>query len=318
MSRFIASRALLSAFLLGAVLSPVWAQQAPATVPSPQLQSRTFRLRNIRPSLVAFWLDAAHQPMPIEIQSGRTLGPFDIQLVEPDALSKPVRLPGNGNGPLDLRLPSGITRLVSIDPQNVLQATGTPEALNALETLLPALDVPLVQLEIVARFVEIERADFHKAGLKFEPLQAERAYTLGALSSVPVDFETRLEQLIRSKRARVLTAPRVTLIDGLGGELKQTLSTPVAWNDAVSATAPAPQRFAYIQSSIGLRASATRLKDDRIALNIEPRLNSRILSLSTTVRDDQSFALQMSPSTEARQLIVIVTTHRVRREGETN
>ncbi len=274
---------------------------------------------------MAFWLDPAHQPMPIELQFGRAVSPLDSAMFERDALGKPVRLPGNGNGPLDLQLPPGITRVVPLYPQNALQVTGTPSGLSALEKLLPTLDVPLVQYEIEARFLELDRAALSETGLKFEPMAEENADVFGSVTALPLNFGARINQLVEAKRARLLTAPRVTLIDGLGAELKQTLSTSVAWNETsiphpVDATTnkQTPQRIAYVQSSVGLRTSATRRADGLIALAIEPRLGTRILSVRATVREDQPFAIQMSPSTDARQIIVIVTPHRVRRAGETN
>lgn len=316
---------------------PTLAQDQPAAFPATQLQKRFFQLRNIKPSIVAFWLDPAHQPTPIYIQYATSSGvtsevfeslPEGQNLLTADGKReppKPLRLPGNGNGPVDLKLPAGIERLVTIDPQNILEVTGTVQGLNALEKLLPTLDVALVQYEIEANFYQLDRAALPETGLKFDVLQPETAYNFGSATALPLDFKQRIGKLVESKRALLLTAPRVTLIDGLGGLLSQTTSTPAVWNETPALPRPVdapanvqtPQRVAYITTSIGIRTSVTRAADGLISVAVEPHLGTRTLSVTAKVREDQPFAIQMSPSTDARQIIIIVTPTRVRRAGDT-
>ncbi len=332
--------ALSIAFLLGAFASPlVRAQEVPAPVAAPDVQTRTFTLRNVRPSLVAFWLDPAHHLAPVEIQvaravsDGADLNVEDFPMVMFKELGKPgtsmdkpnfPRLPGNGNGPRDLRLPGGISSLMANDAGNMLLVRGTESGLSALEALLPTLDVPLVQYEIQASFYELDRALLPQTALKFGHFGEENADGFGAIAALPVDFQSRIQKLVESKRALLVTEPRITVIEGLGGYLKQGLNTPFLWNETPSVARPVdapangqtPQRLAYIRTVIGINASITRVQTDLLAVAIEPRFNTRTLSVLTTIREDEPFAIQFSPSTDKRQIIVVVTPRRVRRAGD--
>ena len=321
----------------------VQAQQTPAPVaaPAPDVQTRTFTLRNVRPSLVAFWLDPVRQPMPPEIQRGRAVNdgadlhvedfPMVMfkELVKPGtSMDKPnfPRLPGNANGPRDLQLPEGISSILANDAGKMLLVRGTGNGLSALETLLPALDVPLVQYEIKASFYELDRAFLPQTALKFEQPGQENANYFGAIAALPVDFESRIQKLVESKSVLLVAEPHIAVFEGLGGYLKQSLNTPFLWNEtpslALPVDAPAdvqtPQRIAFVRTLTGMNASITRIKTDLLAIAIEPRFNGRTLSVLTTIREEQPFAIQMSPSTDEKQILVIVTPRRVRRGGDTN
>ena len=88
-------------------------------------------LRNAPSTVVAYWLDPAHQQMPMQFRYSLHSGasPNDLTAQLP-------RQPSNGNGPRDLQLPAGVSSVVSIDPQNVLLAKGNRAGLEALRQLV--------------------------------------------------------------------------------------------------------------------------------------------------------------------------------------
>lgn len=320
-SCFLATRAVLGAVLLGVcgASSPVGAQAQAAPLATPDgVHTRTLALRNVKPSIVAFWLDPVHHRAPEEVREGSSL-------IQQNVWATPsARLPGNGNGPQGLQLPEGIKSIVPVDMQNGLVVSGTNAGLDALEKLLSSLDVPLVQFELEACFYRIDLADLSALGLKFDPSPEETPYGFGSVSGLPADYQGRFVELEAAKRVGILSVPRVTTIDGLGGEAKQTSTRPVSWNEK----APLPhlagavkdgrtaQRFAHINNSNSLRSTVTRIEGGLIEVVVEPHLGTRVLSVEATVREEEPFAIQMSPSTDARQLIVVVTVHRVRRLSE--
>ena len=339
----------LSLVLLGACAAPsVRAQDAPAPVAAPEVQTRFFTIYNVKASLAAFWLDPAHQPVPVDIQEGQrfnpsgawatgyssflhplpfpisgTANPYSNALATAaPAPPTPLRLPGNALGPADLKLPHGIERIVAIDAQNSLRVTGTESGVSALKKLLSTLDVPLAQIEIEARFYQLDRATLRQTGVKFDPIRDETPDTFGSVAALPPDFETRIGNLVRAKRALLLAAPRTTLIDGLGAEAQSQLTIvggldePATVLHPVATPALTLPRIAEIHSSTGIRVSVTRMEGGLMAIAVEPHLGARVLFVQATIREDQSLAIQMSPSKDKRQIIVIVTPRRVRRAGD--
>ena len=71
-----------------------------------------------------------------------------------------------------------------------------------------------------------------------------------------------------------------------------------------------PPGVAYLTRSTGLRITPIQRKDDLISLFVTPTVEGRSVSVATTVKYDQSFAIQMSPGSDEQQVIVIVTARR--------
>ena len=299
---------LSAAPLLGAApLMPAHAQTG-AVALKPEVSTRSFELHNVKPSLVAYWLDPSHHLTPIEIRMAPT---FDQVIPSNSTVTSP-RLPGNANGPVGLALPAGVQEISAIDAQSALFATGTKEGLDAMGKLLPTLDVPLVQYEVEAQFCRLSRTDLSILGLKFEALPGESEDNFGAAGVLPPDSLMRLHSL-PPKHLVLLDAPRIMIIDGLSGELKQTTTVGLGLSET---PAPAPPRFAVAANSGGIKVGVTRLPNGLIEVAVEPHYGSRTVSVTALLADEQPFVIRMSPATDARQLIVVVNIRRVRRAGD--
>ena len=148
------------------------AQTAPLEQQATPEKPALIKVRNVPSNLMAYWLDPAHQPLPIEIQSSITNRGQTPQLQQHDfptgdapdvsvaPIARPLKLrPGNGYGPLNLKLPEGIKTLASVDPQNVIFVRGTAAGIEQLRALVAQLDVPLSQVEIEVQFYQLARAD---------------------------------------------------------------------------------------------------------------------------------------------------------------
>ncbi|RYX85635.1 hypothetical protein EON83_04660 [bacterium] len=336
---FTRRRVVTVAALLGACYSslPLCAQENPTTATPTaetlkQLQKLTpgtdtqllIPVRNVRASLVAYWLDSRNQDKPLDLRMGQR---FSIE----EPFGKLPRFPGNANGPADLKLPEGITRIVAVDPQNSIIAFGTKEGVQALADLIPTLDVPLVQYEIEAQFLQISRADLPELHLNFGEYTEKNPTFIGAVAGVR-NIYANLARLIAGGKMQVLTAPRVTVIDGLSAQLQQSTVTPFVLNQEAlkksllekpeegtvrqSPSAEMLQATAYVTTSIGLKTTVHQNKDDLISLSVNPMFGTRTVSVAATVRDGESFAIQLSPANEDKQVIVLVTTRRIRRVGD--
>lgn len=333
----------LCAFLLGLASSPAGAQVTSpekeatdivgatlALNDSAPVETRFLQLRNVKPSLLAYWLDHAHNEAPPEVRRSQSIGsPIND-------LARLPRLPGNGNGPLGLKLPEGVQSVFAIDPQNRLGVRGTKEGIDALSALLPTIDVLLIQYEIEARFIQTDRSTLAKAGLKFPKVAGNFQDVSGSVISLPATSSLWTPSSNpRDGKIKVLTSPRVLVIDGTQASVQQTTFTPLIVDDELlrqqpsvpslktasleelastpSATKPG---VAMVSSEIGIRTAVLRRPNNLTTLGITPTFGGRTVTVETTIREDQGIAIQMSQPQDKQQLVVLVKVTRVRRVGE--
>lgn len=203
--------------------APMAPANAPAIVEDASKKTYQLRLRNIKPSLMAFWLDPQSHEVPVELGApARLKGPVDSR-------------PKSGV----FRLPAGVDRIVAIDPQNALLVFGTPEGVAQLRDTVEFLDTPLRQVEIEAQFVSVKAEDVAAFGIDFttargnfnvdraglQPgVEASHGVQVGFVRG---NFQATLTALQGANRVKVLYAPRVIAINNLAAEISQTTSVPV-------------------------------------------------------------------------------------------
>ncbi len=151
------------------------ATQPPFLVDSSQTMS--IQLRNIKPSLMGYWLDPQHtaiapnQEVPLQVS------------------------------PQFAVLPDGIDTLTAKDDTNELVARGTKEGIEQLRKTIALLDKPIPQIEIEIQSVEVPKSLVSTDGFAKKP------------SSNP-DIEAfdgqGIVQLTAAGKAKIVQAPRVT------------------------------------------------------------------------------------------------------------
>ena len=349
---------LSSALLLGAafaVPSISHAQAAPleqqATPEKPALVSALIKVRNVPSDWMAHWLDPAHQPMPIEIQSSIANSGQMPQLQQHDfptgdsldvsvaPVVRPLKLrPGNGYGPLNLKLPAGIETIVSIDPQDAILVRGTAAGVEQLRALVAQLDVPLSQVEIEVQFCQLARADLGALGLSFVTDKAGDTLVVGAPVSenqvlppnqfqvgfVRNNFTAKINELIVQDKLKVITAPRVTAISGLTAKLQSkemhsfAYSTlPANVSDEIKESGILPEGLVLTTTETGIVCTPL-IHKDLIQLDLEASLENRLLNQTTTFKDGQTLAMQF-PAENANSetaTVLFVTARIIRRAGE--
>ena len=221
--KFAALLALSELIIGGARAQPIATPIVVSEIPITQIP-----VRNVNPSLLAYWLDPNHQPMPQSLKSSARNGGYWTY-----SLDKMTRQPGNANGPRDLKLPDGVEIVAAVEPQNLLLVRGTTASVEQLRKLAKEIDVPLSQVEIQAQLWEVAPPELAALPLKFydstvsdekpAPLFAQAAFAL------TTDETSRaLQNLAEHQRARLITAPRVTAFDGLAARLMMTETRPIA------------------------------------------------------------------------------------------
>lgn len=193
--------------------SPVTDVTAVQIINQPQTTRQTFKLtlKNVRPSMMAYWLDPQNHQAPPEL---RASGQFPTD-------SPPLVgiIPTTEFKPETYHLPDGVQSVVAIDPQSSLLVFGTPDAISTFAQTVALLDKPLRQVEIEAQFVQIDRKDVTKLTPDVSPnLPVQR---------VTPAVSATLNLLRQNKQTKVLTAPRVTALNNLQASSDGSSAAPV-------------------------------------------------------------------------------------------
>lgn len=238
-----------------------WAQPTPGVVPPTRASQfdkpiepnatvkRTFKfaLKNVKPSLMAYWLDPANHEAPGEIRQFEPL----------------VAVPaGRPNQKGAFSLPKDVDRVVAVDPQNALLVFGTPEAANELAQTINFLDRPLRQVELEGTFIRINSKDLDAIVQNLTPLGGSRMWR------VPSNSKTALDGLIKSDKAKVLSSPRILAINNLTADVKETVNEPVQLGDANGTPSALPEGTSLLlETNRSLNVTPTINNDDTVTLS---------------------------------------------------
>lgn len=219
-------------------------------------------LRNVSPRMMAWWLDPAHNPKPLEIVQSEQ----NQQLLAGGVISPPEERD-------NVKLPLGVDSIVAVDPQNALLVYGTTAGIAQLKTRMAALDKPLRQVEIETQFVEINRADAQALGIR------EALATPDGINLVPDNYRAALHALLQQNKAKVITAHRVTAINNLTAMISIGVTTPVliSIGDRGSKTNADSARPGTIKTKLDLEAQSSFAVTPTI--NQDETMTLRVVSL---------------------------------------
>ncbi|RYX84931.1 hypothetical protein EON83_08310 [bacterium] len=196
--------------LVGTLASISLAQNTTATVPETptlapaQQQQKTFTvpIRNVKASVMAWWLDPQNQDRP------------QFPSVPPSPLANKQE-----------KLPEGVARIVAVDPQNALLVFATFDGANQLAQTIRSLDRPIQQVELETRFIKVAANEVENLGFN-----ATTTTDQALMSRVKGGFDARLASLLERKKAVVLTAPRITAFNRTPTFLKAGSGLPATWD----------------------------------------------------------------------------------------
>ena len=242
------------------------------TLTKPESQTYSVPIRNVKASLMAYWLDPANHELPIE------LGPATPEQTHQARPNKGV-----------FQLPTGVTRIVAVDPQNTLLVFGTPEGVQQLRSTITFLDRPLRQVEVEAQFVQMKSSELKAFGLGAKP-EFNSPQLNRMAGFVRGNFSAHLADLVAAGKATSLSSPRVTAINNLTASISQNLTTPVeiGVRDATGTLRPledgnflegAPL---LLSSDLKLDVTPTINNDDTITVLLETGTTRRLVTNGAT------------------------------------
>lgn len=145
------------------------------TTSTDALIKETIELRNVKPSVMAYWLDAARNNSP------RNAIPLQV-------------------APEIAVLPVGVEQLIPDDSTNTIVVRGTPDGVAKARRVIALMNVPIPQFKIEAQW------------LRFPKIFAPAAQMPNRSSNLEIETldDKFIGYLVAQKEATILTAPHVT------------------------------------------------------------------------------------------------------------
>lgn len=286
--------------------------------------TREIVIKNVLPSVMAWWLDPKNHPTPVQFQTAEHPKSADI-----NAALEPVSA-----------WLQGVDRLIAIDPQNILLVSGTPAGVAEIKKMVAFFDKPLRHVEVQAQFVTVQPQKLGEFGIQFGDSNAvpNGDTSRMQLGFVRSNFQATLSKLVAQNQAKIITAPRVTAINNLTANLDSFSPLPgtLGLKDEAG-------KFTSLGSSIGthlhLGVTPTINNDDTVTILMSTAITLQLsgdtgknfisapdpgVESIINARDGDTIALvgykprflpapNSEPQTSVPNLVIFVTTRIVRR-----
>ncbi|RZA21428.1 MAG: hypothetical protein EOP10_16785 [Proteobacteria bacterium] len=223
-----------------------------STLPIAQAQDKTevkadvqriIPTKNVPPALLAHWIDPKNNLAPQSLFSGNQ----SVKNTPTGAKGEPVFL-----------LPEGVKKVSPIlAPQLGLLVVGTEEGVRSVLDTIAFLDRPLKQVEIESLFVDISNEELKAFGVEF----GANKTTGFEMGFVRGNFQSALNKALTEKRAKLITAPRVTAINNMQAKLN--------WTSQVVVPRPTIEGPLYTETSYSFLVTPTINNDNTVTLLME-------------------------------------------------
>lgn len=280
--RFYAFVLLLTTVALSGMLYPAAAHTASAE----NVTWRKIHLQNIRPDMMAYWLDPEHQHVPAEYQQ-------DLPPVSEPQPSNEVNQSNVSPGkPLATPpAPQFDGVLAADDQKNDLWILSSQDVFEQMRGIVNQFDKPIPSIEVSLQMVAIDDESLKTlhAGM-FEQQQAKDkkgANLIGITGILPNDFQAKLGKLIKQGKAKIINASHVTTLNNFPGIMSSSSSTPATLVKATGKELPDTK----------LDTEHSLYSVNRFYVSVVPQLNEdKTITLSLRLFLDTTKTPQMPPS----------------------
>jgi hypothetical protein len=216
-------------------------------------------------------------------------------------------------------------RVTNEDRINAVVVTGTKAQHEEVRKVMTSLDVQLLNYSVEARVVDINKQDLQQLGLNWGLTGAPFVGVVGTTNpfaqvTVDVNFNIRatLDALVTQRRARVISAPRIGVLDGNEASVNLGEEIPIPSIDASGRLT-----FTFRPVGVNLRILPRANRDNLITVRLEPevstvreflptpsgpvpRLTTRKAATTITVRNGQSIIIGGLIAAEERRTTIKV------------
>jgi type II secretory pathway component GspD/PulD (secretin) len=274
-----------------ATLAQAQAPRSTVIIKNNTHQLQYIRVRNLMPSMMAWWLDPKRHPEPQQYLMSRRNLELSSAFVSNARGARSATSP-NIKQEGSIGLPEGVEFVVPQDEQNTLMVYGTTEGLAQLQDVVSFLDRPLRQIEVTTKLVEMSAKTAGELGWiardqAVAPTPQAENVSLVKNEKVSLIFaqnniHSRIQALVAEKKANVRKGLGIAAINNLTARLGMTIAQPAALGvkegdnfkpllDPESATTPF-----YLTTTSSLSATPTINNDGTITLLLQPSKDLRI------------------------------------------
>ncbi|MCS6862604.1 MAG: hypothetical protein NZT92_20055 [Abditibacteriales bacterium] len=141
-----------------------------------------------------------------------------------------------GAGAGVLPVPEGIDSIIALDPQNALLIYGTDEAVRRLQDeIISVLDTPIDQVEIETQFVTVNTAYQDQFGIDWNLSNGPFRLRVDGINPggniqigyVRGNFVATMGALLSRNKAKIVSAPRVTVTNNMPASMSTQILVPV-------------------------------------------------------------------------------------------
>ncbi len=193
-----------------------------------------------------------------------------------------------GGGYGGVSLPQGMEPPLAILDQNVMLVHGTQEAIDKFREILAFFDKPTKQVQIEARFVEVQTTKDKAFGIDwFVANGSAEFFNLGFAPGTGINvarfrrgrFEAELRTLLSQDRAELVNAPRVTAQNNMEASVDFTTEIPyfyatVTYNEFGQREVDFETETVSVTQA--LYVTPRILDDDSVVLMLEPEIDDQV------------------------------------------
>jgi len=235
------------------------------------LEWREIPVKNIRPDMLAYWLDPAHHAKPAEYQQAED---YLRQSLRPKQMAAPAKTTSDESSSTNaLESPRGVSKIFADDVNNVIWVQATQDGFDQLKQIVEFLDHPIRKIDFDIKLIQLNPID--AASLQSDQgtkLPSEPDAQHGNLIANH-RLNSKITNLIKTGAAKVIKSSQLVLQNNLTDRYTTSTFTPV---------------IVDIRQADNGNEIATTQADEDNALFMERRLS---LMLTPTINNDNTITV---------------------------
>jgi len=213
MKNFCIACLIFAVYTLSGSPRPTFAQ---TTAPPPP-KTELVRIHNVRPDLMAYWIDPTHQPVPREYQNHFSLSNLSREQIN-QYIPEINAFEGSFHGQI----------IAAMNSQNALMISADQYDLDKDKKLIEAMDKPLQQVDVEGLLLLADPKILKTTPTRplhlLSPRPKDDSYNIALM---PGNADTLIKQLLSSGKIKQVNGPRVTAIDNFPAYIGSRTATPI-------------------------------------------------------------------------------------------
>jgi hypothetical protein len=188
-------------------------------------QWHSIPIQNIRPDILAYWIDPAHHTKPVEYQQADN---YMRQSLSPKQMVAPAKTTSDESSSTNvLESPRGVSSIFADDANNVLWVRATEDGFDQLKQIVEFLDQPIRKIDFDIKLIQLNSVDAAslQGDLRLKlPIEPDAQH--GNLI-VNQNLKSTLAKLIKTGDAKVIKSSQLVLQNNLTDRYTTSTFTPV-------------------------------------------------------------------------------------------